>query len=196
MSLRMEVESTSADMVIELWIKRPDIRFSGVCFGHQILCRALGSDIAPTEGERWELAHTEIKLTPVGEKLFETKGKLFLHEMHVDHVINAPSPSTSDLVPRDREVHVWGSSDTTEVQGVYIKDRLFTSQGHLGFDEGLIHSQINQRLDSGGIQEKDKEQADEARDTASWEHDGEKVAGAILRVSRSLRLRLLKTDAC
>jgi len=164
----------------ELWVNRPDMRFTGVCFGHQILCRLLGSKIESTPGSRWELAHTEIKLTELGTKLFESKeGKLHLHQMHQDEVSNAPSHQTTDLLQKDTEVHVWGSSDITGVQGVYIRGRLFTSQGHLGFDEQMVKQQIEQRQESGSIQ--DSKTADAAKDKAHWEHDGELVAGAILR---------------
>ena len=62
---------------------------------------------------------------------------------------------------------------------VYIRDRLFTTQGHLGFDEKMVHRQIEMRQESGGI--KDDEHAAEAKETAHLEHDGKIVAGAILR---------------
>lgn len=164
----------------DVWVNRPDIRLSGVCFGHQILCRVLGSKVDSTPESRWELAHTEIKLTPLGTKLFKSKeGKIHLHQMHQDHVVDAPSPSTTELLDEGTEVSVWGSSDTTGVQGVYIRRRLFTSQGHLGFDEQMVKQQIQQRVDSGSIQ--DTKDADAAKDKAHWEHDGELVAGAILR---------------
>lgn len=164
---------------LDLWTERPEMRFSGVCFGHQVLCRALGSKIEPTPGEKWELAHTEIKLSPVGEKLFKKSGSIHLHQMHQDHVVNGPSPSTTDLLPEDTPAHVWGSSETTKIQGVYLPKRLFTSQGHLGFDEKMVKRQIEMRVESGGI--KDMDQAEAAKKTADMEHDGESVASAILR---------------
>ena len=99
--------------------------------------------------------------------LFEKKGKCYLHEMHVDHLANGLSSGRNTLAPQDRNVHVRSSSDVTEIQGVYIKDRFFTSQRHLEFNEKFVRSQIKQRLDSGSIQKQDEEQADEARATAS-----------------------------
>ena len=33
------------ELLKELWIKRPNILFSGVCFGHQILSRLLGATV-------------------------------------------------------------------------------------------------------------------------------------------------------
>ena len=100
--------------------------------------------------------------------------------MHQDHVVNAPSPETTDLLGKDSKVYVWGQSKHTDVQGVYLKDRLFTSQGHLGFDEHMVRRQIDMRIESGGI--KDEKHAEVAKETADLEHDGEIVAAAILRL--------------
>jgi GMP synthase-like glutamine amidotransferase len=166
---------------IDLWQHRPDIRFSGVCFGHQILCRMLGAKVDTVPGGDWELSHTEINLTDIGKKLFRTKNDtLRLHQMHQDHVVEPPSSKSSNLLKEGQKVHVWGSSEHTTVQGIYIKDRLFTSQGHLGFDEDMVKRQINMRVESGGI--KDLNHADAAKETADMEHDGEAVAGSILRL--------------
>ncbi|KAL8931282.1 MAG: hypothetical protein Q9216_007238, partial [Gyalolechia sp. 2 TL-2023] len=82
----------------------------------------------------------------------------------------------------DADIHVWGSSATTEVQGVYIRGRMFTTQGHLGFDEDMVRRQVELRIESGGIDRvEDAEEVRSAWDTAEWEHDGVLVAGAILR---------------
>jgi len=165
----------------DLWQTRPDIRFSGVCFGHQVLCRMLGAKVDTVPGGDWELSHTEIDLSDIGKKLFRTENdKLRLHQMHQDHVVEPPSSKSSDLLKENQKVHVWGSSEHTAVQGIYIKDRLFTSQGHLGFDEDMVKRQINMRIESGGL--KDLDHAEAAKETADMEHDGEAVAGSILRL--------------
>ncbi|KAL8960289.1 MAG: hypothetical protein Q9193_002977 [Seirophora villosa] len=173
-------------LIQTLWQDRPDIRFSGVCFGHQILCRALGAKVDSTPDEKWELAHTPITLTPMGAKLFNNPpdGIVHLHQMHQDHVVYPPSSSTTSLLSEkhDGDIHVWGSSATTEVQGVYIRKRLFTTQGHLGFDEDMVKRQIRLRIESGSIdREEDRAELESAWDTAEAEHDGVVVAGAILR---------------
>ena len=167
----------------DLWQHRPDMRFSGVCFGHQILCRMLGSNVEAESGGRWELSHTHLDLSPVGKQLFRTQNdKLRLHQMHQDHVKNAPSPDTTNLLEPGTKVHVWGSSEHTYIQGIYVKNRLLGSQGHLGFDENMVKRQIQLRVDSGGI--KDLSHAEAAKETADLEHDGEVVAAAILRLFR------------
>jgi GMP synthase-like glutamine amidotransferase len=141
----------------------------------------LGAKVDTVPGGDWELSHTEIDLSHIGRKLFRTENdKLRLHQMHQDHVVEPPSSNSSDLLKEDQKVHVWGSSEHTAVQGIYIKDRLFTSQGHLGFDEDMVKRQINMRIESGGL--KDLDHAEAAKETADMEHDGEAVAGSILRL--------------
>ena len=167
----------------KLWQTRPGIKFAGVCFGHQILNRLLGGDVDQHPGTRWELSHTSMDLTPVGQKLFRTQEKkLSLHQMHQDHVTKLPTATSSNgLLSEDAKVHVWASSEHTKVQGVYIRDRMFTSQGHLGFDERMVHRQIELRKQSGSIDESDTNEVTEAQEKAHLEHDGIVVAAAILR---------------
>lgn len=164
----------------DLWKTRPAMRFSGVCFGHQILCRMLGSSVESTSTGRWELAHTPLQLTEIGQSLFRTADpKIHLHQMHQDQVTTVPSSDTSPLLSEEDKVRIWASTEHTPIQGIYLQDRLFTSQGHLGFDEKMVHRQIEMRQESGGI--RDDGHALEAKETAALLHDGVLVAKAILR---------------
>ena len=168
------------DLLEQLWIQRPEVKMSGVCFGHQIISRLLGSSVEPESTGNWELAHTEMDLTPVGQKLFRTKDpKIFLHQMHQDKVTSTPSAETTHLLDKKQRVHVWAGTKHTPIQGLYIRDRVFTSQGHLEMWEGLVHEQINARQESGSI--RTSERAAEGKESAHLKHDGVVVAGAILR---------------
>lgn len=163
---------------------RPDIRHSGVCFGHQLLSRLLGSEVEPHPDGAWELGHNRIDLTDMGRKLFETDDDhILLHQMHQDRVKAPPSPSHPLLKPADGgdppPVHVWGHSPHTPVQGVYIPKRIFTTQAHMAFDTAMVKREIEMRVESGAIE--DKAVADEGKDTAHLEHDGLEIAKAILR---------------
>ncbi|KAH7034936.1 class I glutamine amidotransferase-like protein [Microdochium trichocladiopsis] len=164
-------------LIQELWKTRPDIRFTGICFGHQILCRALGSKVKPQENNEWELSHTRLTLNDVGRRLFaippHDPPHIHLHEMHLDHVVQAPV-----LDPAEHTVHVWATSEHTDVQGVYIQGRLFTSQGHMEFDEDMVRRQLEMRVESGSL---DAQEAREAEARAEWMHDGLVVAKAVLR---------------
>ncbi|KAL6702479.1 hypothetical protein ACN47E_001634 [Coniothyrium glycines] len=164
-----------------IWTTRPDIRFTGICFGHQIICRTLGATVEPEKNGEWELSHSPITLSDVGRALFnlpDTEDRIHLHQMHLDHVVNAPSPETTDLLPEGTKVHVWGTSDHTGVQGIYIHKRLFSTQGHMEFDEKMVRRQLEMRVDSGSVEQKI---ADEAAERADWMHDGLVVAQAVLR---------------
>ncbi|PPQ98594.1 hypothetical protein CVT26_013777 [Gymnopilus dilepis] len=48
---------------------KPHIRLIGICFGHQIIARALGGQCVPNDG-RWEVGPTQIALTPLGRRVF------------------------------------------------------------------------------------------------------------------------------
>lgn len=98
--------------------------------------------------------------------------------MHVDHVIEPPSPERSELLQTEKKVHIWGSSEHTKVQGVYLHKRLFTTQGHMEFSERMVKRQLGMRVEAGSLKE---DEADEATQRAEWEHDGLLVAKAVLR---------------
>jgi GMP synthase-like glutamine amidotransferase len=167
--------------ITDLWIHRPDIRFTGICFGHQILCRTLGSTVAPEANGQWELSHSAIDLSPIGRSLFalpDSSDRIHLHQMHIDHVVNPPSTETTDLLPKGTQVHVWGTSEHTGVQGVYIQKRLFTTQGHMEFNEAMVKRQLELRVQAGSLTE---ERAGEASEKADWMHDGKVVAKAVIR---------------
>ncbi|RDW64473.1 type 1 glutamine amidotransferase [Aspergillus mulundensis] len=170
------------DLLRTLWLMRPGFRFLGVCFGHQLLARLLGGEVGPAPSRDWELGHCRITLTSTGQRLFRThEDFVHLHQMHQDQVVKAPSAeSAGGLVPADTEISVWGRSEHTPFQGLYIPNRLFTTQAHLAFDEDMVKRQIQIRVDSGSI--RDLEHADRAAETADLEHDGVEVAKAILRL--------------
>ncbi|KAL4860747.1 hypothetical protein BDV12DRAFT_181159 [Aspergillus spectabilis] len=171
------------DLLKTLWIHRPDFRFLGVCFGHQLLARLLGGSVGPAPSQDWELGHCRITLMPVGKRLFRTRADyVHLHQMHQDQVLSPPTAASAgpELLSPDTEIATWGRSEHTPVQGLYIANRLFTTQAHLAFDEDMVKRQIQIRVDSGGI--KDLEHADRAAETAELEHDGVEVAKAILRL--------------
>ncbi|KAH6904247.1 cytoplasmic protein [Coprinopsis sp. MPI-PUGE-AT-0042] len=63
---------------------KPHIKLIGICFGHQIIARALGGKcVSNTEG--WEVGPTPITLTELGKELFGVES-INIEEMHRDHV--------------------------------------------------------------------------------------------------------------
>ena len=55
-------------------IAHPRVRVIGVCFGHQIVGRALGARVARNEGKKgWEISVCQVQQTERGRKLFGGK---------------------------------------------------------------------------------------------------------------------------
>ena len=49
------------------------IRIIGVCYGHQIVGRALGAKVAKSEGGSWEVSVCNVQLSSKGKELFKTE---------------------------------------------------------------------------------------------------------------------------
>lgn len=110
---------------------------------------------------------------------------IHLHQMHQDQVTKVPCAAADDAehllnIHGHPKVECWGMSEHTAIQGLYIPNRMFTTQAHLAFDEAMVRRQIAMRIESGGIQ--DQDHADRAKETAHLETDGLELAKAILRL--------------
>ena len=106
------------DFLREVWDQKPNMRFSGVWFGHQLLSRLLGAKVESTPGGKWELAHTTMDLTPIGRRLVTGMTEdqpLELHQMHQDQVTSVPSNATTAMLSPETKVHVWASTDHTPI---------------------------------------------------------------------------------
>lgn len=54
---------------VQKMLKHDRIRVIGVCYGHQIVGRALGVKVARSDA--WEISVSEVRLTPKGKQIFE-----------------------------------------------------------------------------------------------------------------------------
>ncbi|KAG8527562.1 uncharacterized protein KY384_007714 [Bacidia gigantensis] len=111
-------------------LEHPHVKVIGVCFGHQILGRALGSRVAKHERGTWEVSVCEVQQTEKGKELFGGKDVL----MHKDIVCEYVSG-----------VEALGSTDVCQVQGMYISRRLISVQGHPEFDEEIERELLEKR---------------------------------------------------
>ena len=171
------------------------VRIVGVCFGHQIIGRAM--DVKVSRGDTgWEASVLDIDLTETGKKIFgkdrvvssfqvfdwtilENHLRLHsriwgiladltqaLHQMHKDIVHTYPS----SVIPL-------GSSPKCQVQGMYAPSRLITIQAHPEFNEDIV-SQILEARHKPGIF--DDETFYDAMRRVGNAHDGILVGAAFL----------------
>ncbi|KAI0128189.1 class I glutamine amidotransferase-like protein [Hypoxylon sp. NC0597] len=141
------------------------VRVIGVCFGHQIVGRAMGADVGKND-RGWELSVTEHKLTDEGKRLFGMD-KISIHEMHRDVVFNLPQGVTK-----------LAHTDVCDVQGMYEPRRLLTVQGHPEFTGDMVREILEMRR-YGGIISKDL--FEDGMRRVNNKHDGVAVARAFLR---------------
>ncbi|KAH7157782.1 Aldehyde/histidinol dehydrogenase [Dactylonectria estremocensis] len=149
----------------------------GICFGHQILGRALGAKVGVSPGG-WEISVDKINLSEEGKKLLGVPS-LGLHQMHRDAVLEVPE----GLV-------CLGSSPKCEIQGLYQAGRLISFQAHPEFD-GFIMSNIletrhNQKVFNDALFEEGMSRSQQPQDgVLSSENYTLKMSNAIRTVSPS-----------
>jgi GMP synthase-like glutamine amidotransferase len=175
------------------------IRVVGVCFGHQIVGRAMGARLGRSD-KGWEVAVTEVDLTDKGKDIFKldkmvslsrrchfslVTSRLFptritcadvnnslqrIHQMHRDVVLEYPKGS----IPL-------GGNDICPVQAMYSPGRYITVQGHPEFTEEIVSEILTNRHKAGIFTD---DMYDEAMKRAPNEHDGVKIAKAFLDFMR------------
>ncbi|RAH44509.1 type 1 glutamine amidotransferase [Aspergillus brunneoviolaceus CBS 621.78] len=142
------------------------VKIFAICFGHQILARALGVKVGRNP-KGWELAVCEVDLSEQGRELFGRE-KLRIHQMHQDIAYGYPS-----------EVISLGSSPRCAVQGMYIPGKLITVQGHPEFREDIMDELITLRTASGLFS---PEMSKDASGRAGLPHDGVAITVAFLKL--------------
>lgn len=141
------------------------VRIIGVCFGHQIVGRALGAKVDRSD-KGWEASVTAIDLTKKGQEIFG-RPALALHQMHRDIVYNYPDA-----------VEKLAYTAKCDVQGMYIAKRLITVQGHPEFNEEIVRELLLARHSIGVFDDATFEDAIRRVDKYQ---DGVVVAQAFLR---------------
>lgn len=162
------------------------VKVVGVCFGHQIVARALGVPVGRNEGG-WEVSVTEMRLTEKGRELFgretlvsavpstcwdeETDCLLTwsqkIHQMHRDAVGSLPAGAES-----------LAQTDTCPMQGFLIPGKVITVQGHPEFTEAIVKEILDSRHAVGILSD---EIYKSGVDRVADEHDGVAVARAFLK---------------
>jgi GMP synthase-like glutamine amidotransferase len=128
------------DYVRYLIEKVPTCRLVGICFGHQIICRALGGRVVRNV-RGWELGWTEITLSTLGKKILGTeRDTLRLQSVHQDHVVDVPVG-----------FECLASTELSPIQMIWKKNHIFCVQAHPEFPSGLVCELILKRKASGVI---------------------------------------------
>ncbi|KOC08916.1 class I glutamine amidotransferase [Aspergillus flavus AF70] len=141
------------------------VKIIGICFGHQIIGRALGVKVGRGDAG-WELAVCNMDLSEQGKKLFG-KDKLRIHQMHRDIVFSCPT----NVIPL-------GSSSNCAIQGMYRPGKFITVQGHPEFNGFIVSEVVNKRARAGVFP---KELSDDALARVELAHDGLDILVVFLR---------------
>ncbi|ORY16792.1 class I glutamine amidotransferase-like protein [Clohesyomyces aquaticus] len=146
-------------------LQQDRVRIIGVCFGHQILGRAAGVKVGRSDGG-WEVSVLPIELTKIGKELFK-QNSISLHQMHRDAVFEYPDG-----------VEKLGGSPRCLVQGMYVKGKFISVQGHPEFTQQIVSELVTARHAQGIF---DDEMAQDAMARVGNKHDGVIVAEGFLR---------------
>ncbi|KAJ6078788.1 hypothetical protein N7467_008541 [Penicillium canescens] len=141
------------------------VRLLGICFGHQIVGRALGAKVGRSD-QGWEISVCDMDLTDKGKELFG-RDKIRIQQMHQDIVFEYP-PNVTPL----------GSSPRCAVQGMYSPRRFVTVQGHPEFTGDIVTEIVGSRAKSGIFKEA---QGKDALSRAHNEHDGVAIGAVFLK---------------
>ncbi|KAF8443859.1 class I glutamine amidotransferase-like protein [Boletus edulis BED1] len=142
---------------------RHSLKIFGACFGHQVICKALGS---PVEKGDWEVSVTTIHLTSIGKALFNTD-TLQLQLTHHDQVTACPPHahllSSTDIAPNQGIVMFEPASahllECLEPTSISRSDALripltsihvLTFQGHFEFTDSIVRPLIHEFADELG----------------------------------------------
>ncbi|KAF9037009.1 class I glutamine amidotransferase-like protein [Hymenopellis radicata] len=146
----------------------------GICFGHQIIARALSGDSACTLNPAgWEVGPTPVRLTEAGKRVFGIRDRdMVIQQMHRDYVVSLPEGY--ELLAENDVCTVQGF--VKEVEG---KIEVITVQGHPEFTEDIVDKLVTVRGESGILsQDIVKDVARRRKDPT----DGAKIADAIWKV--------------
>jgi GMP synthase-like glutamine amidotransferase len=153
------------------------VRVVGICFGHQVIARALGAKVG-VNPKGWEIAAVPITLTEKGQEVFaelvetaaKANGTINIMQMHRDIVFEVPTGT-----------ELLAYNDICGVQGFYKRGVVWTVQGHPEFTEFIETSLISLRRDLGAFT---AELAADGLKRAHDRNDGPIIAKSIVRFIR------------
>ncbi|RLN34984.1 putative glutamine amidotransferase-like protein C13C5.04 [Panicum miliaceum] len=121
-------------------------RVLGVCFGHQVICRALGGRVARARGG-WDVGVREVAIADAPCRFLDAlreRGQLprraKITEVHQDEVWEVPEGA-----------EVLASSDKTTVEVFRVGEHVLGIQGHPEYTKDILLSLVDRLLAAGSI---------------------------------------------
>jgi GMP synthase-like glutamine amidotransferase len=143
------------------------IKIVGICFGHQILARALGTPVI-VNPKGWEISATAIESTELGKKVFpELQNGISIMQMHRDIVSSLP-----------KGTQLLAQNSVCEIQGFYAQGQFLALQGHPEYVGEVVKRMVQTRHSQGIFND---ELAQSALSRVDSQNDGPILAKAIVR---------------
>uniref|UniRef100_A0A7N0UR92 Glutamine amidotransferase domain-containing protein n=1 Tax=Kalanchoe fedtschenkoi TaxID=63787 RepID=A0A7N0UR92_KALFE len=123
----------------------------GICFGHQVLCRALGGKVGRAS-TGWDLGLRQVNTTKDARGMLaleETVSTLAIIECHQDVVLEVPIGA-----------HVLASSEKTGVEMFVVGKHIMGIQGHPEYTKDILFNLIDRLVGAGSV---DEDLAEEAK---------------------------------
>uniref|UniRef100_A0A7N1A4D5 Glutamine amidotransferase domain-containing protein n=1 Tax=Kalanchoe fedtschenkoi TaxID=63787 RepID=A0A7N1A4D5_KALFE len=123
----------------------------GICFGHQVLCRALGGKVGKSR-TGWDLGLRQVNTTKDASDVLDlqqTPSTLAIIECHQDEVLEVPIGA-----------HVVASSEKTGVEMYVVGKHIMGIQGHPEYTNDILFNLIDRLVGAGSVR---KDLAEEAK---------------------------------
>ncbi|XP_030509932.2 gamma-glutamyl peptidase 3 [Cannabis sativa] len=126
----------------------------GICFGHQVICRALGGKVGKADSG-WDLGIRKVKITKDLVPLISRYVKELEMELELDDI-----PASLSIVECHQD-EVWevplganviAYSDKTGVEMFTIEDHILGIQGHPEYTKDILNNIIDRLLNNHSIE--------------------------------------------